>query len=49
MIYAPAKRRSNKRKHKVDLAACESAFDSRMLAREDASDTYREQRLVSLG
>ena len=49
MTYDPAKRRSNKRKHKVDLAVCESAFDSPMLTREYASATYREQRLVSLG
>ena len=49
MSYDPAKRRSNKRKHKIDLAACESAFDAPMLTREDVSEEYGEQRLVSLG
>jgi uncharacterized DUF497 family protein len=49
MTYDPAKRRSNKRKHKIDLADCEAAFDAPMLTREDASQDYGEQRLVSLG
>jgi uncharacterized DUF497 family protein len=49
MTYDPAKRRSNKRKHKIDLAECEVAFDAPMLTREDASQGYGEQRLVSLG
>ena len=49
MTYDPAKRRSNKRKHKIDLADCEAAFDAPMLTREDASQDYGEQRLISLG
>jgi len=49
MTYDPAKRRSNKRKHKIDLAECEAVFDAPMLTREDASQGYGEQRLVSLG
>jgi uncharacterized DUF497 family protein len=51
MTYDPAKRRSNKRKrkHKIDLADCETAFDAPMLTREDASQDYGEQRLISLG
>ena len=49
MTYDPAKRRSNKRKHKLDLADCEAAFDAPMLTREDASHDYGEQRLISLG
>jgi uncharacterized DUF497 family protein len=49
MTYDPAKRRSNKRKHKIDLADCEAAFDAPMLTREDASQDYGEQRLTSLG
>src|ERR1700722_17090344 len=49
MTYDPAKRRSNKRKHKIDLAECEAAFDAPMLTREDASQDYGEQRLISLG
>jgi uncharacterized DUF497 family protein len=48
MTYDPAKRRSNNRKHKIDLADCEAAFDAPMLTREDASQDYREQRLISL-
>jgi uncharacterized DUF497 family protein len=49
MTYDPAKRRSNKHKHKIDLAECEAAFDAPMLTREDASLDYGEQRLISLG
>jgi uncharacterized protein len=49
MTYDPAKRRSNKRKHKIDLTDCEAAFDAPMLTREDASQDYGEQRLISLG
>ena len=49
VTYDPAKRRSNKRKHKIDLADCEAAFDAPMLTREDASQDYGEQRLISLG
>jgi uncharacterized protein len=49
VTYDPAKRRSNKRKHKIDLADCEAAFDVPMLTREDASQEYGEQRLISLG
>jgi hypothetical protein len=49
MTYDPAKRRSNKRKHNIDLAECEAAFDAPMLTREDASQDYGEQRLISLG
>src|ERR1700679_1458338 len=49
MTYDQAKRRSNQRKHKIDLADCEAAFDAPMLTREDASHDYGEQRLISLG
>jgi uncharacterized DUF497 family protein len=35
-------------KHKIDLADCEAVFDAPMLAREDASQDYGEQRLISL-
>jgi hypothetical protein len=49
MAYDPAKRRSNKRKHNIDLAECEAVFDAPMLTREDASQVYDEQRLISLG
>ncbi len=33
----------------IDLARCESIFDSPMLTKEDTRDTYGEQRLQSLG
>lgn len=49
MTSDPKKRQSNKRKHHVDLDGCEAAFDGPMLTREDASDSYGEQRLISLG
>ena len=49
MAYDPAKRKKNQRKHEIDLADCESVFDGPMLTREDASEEYGEQRLVSLG
>ena len=49
MTYDPRKRRSNKRKHKIDLVDCEAVFDAPMLTREDASQDYGEQRLISLG
>ena len=42
----PKKRRSNQRKHKVDLPECESAFDAPMLTREDPREYYGELRLV---
>jgi uncharacterized protein len=35
--------------HKIDLAECEATFDAPMLTREDASQSYSEQRLISLG
>jgi uncharacterized protein len=47
--HDPAKRRKNLRKHKVDLAGCEVAFDGPMLTREDNRAQYGEQRLISLG
>jgi len=34
MTHDPVKRRSNKRKHKIDLAECEAVFDAPMLTRE---------------
>ena len=49
MTSDPKKRRSNIRKHRVDLDGCEAAFDGPMLTREDASERYGEQRLISLG
>jgi uncharacterized DUF497 family protein len=49
MTYDPAKRKSNRRKHAIDLAECEPVFDEPMLTREDTRQAYSEQRLVSLG
>lgn len=49
MSYDPAKRRSNLRKHAIDLSECEPVFDSPMLTREDTRAHYGEQRLISLG
>lgn len=49
MSYDPSKRRSNLRKHGIDLEACMEMFDAPMVTREDDRDDYGEQRLVSLG
>jgi uncharacterized protein len=49
MSYDPKKRRSNKRKHAVDLPECYEAFDHPMVTKDDDSEAYGEQRLVSLG
>ncbi len=49
MTYDPAKRKSNRGKHAIDLAECEPVFDEPMLTREDTRRAYSEQRLVSLG
>lgn len=48
MTHDPAKRRSNKRKHKIDLAECEAAFDAPMLTREDAErQTHMSKKRTS--
>lgn len=49
VTYDPAKRKTNQRKHEIDLLECESVFDEPMLTREDTREFYGEQRLVSLG
>ena len=49
MSVDPVKRKANLKKHEIDLAECEALFDEPMLTREDASESYGEQRLVSLG
>ena len=48
MVHDPAKARSNRRKHGIELDDCHAAFDWPMLTREDPRD-HGEQRLVSLG
>lgn len=49
MSYSADKRRKNQRKHQIDLAECDAAFDAPMLTHEDAREDYGEQRFVSLG
>ena len=49
MPFDPAKRKANLKKHEIDLAECESVFEEPMLTREDASESYGKQRLISLG
>ena len=48
MSFDTAKRAINLQRHQIDLADCESVFDEPTLTREDASENYGEQRLVSL-
>ena len=48
MSFDPAKRAINLQRHHIDLADCENVFDEPMLTRDDASENYGEQRLVSL-
>ena len=42
------KRRFNLKKHGIDLADLESAFDSPMITVEDDRESYGERRLQSL-
>jgi hypothetical protein len=49
MSHDPAKRRTNLRKHKIDLPGCMEAFDCPMITREDDREYYGELRLASLG
>lgn len=49
MSHDPAKRRTNLRKHGIDLPDCMEAFDGPMLSREDDRDDYGELRFVSVG
>ena len=42
------KRRVNLKKHRIDLAELDSAFDSPMFTDEDDRENYRELRLRSL-
>jgi uncharacterized protein len=48
VTFDPAKRAANLRRHQIDLADCESVFDRPMLTREDVSEDYGEERLISL-
>jgi uncharacterized DUF497 family protein len=49
MIHDPKKRKTNKRKHGVDLVDGYAAFDAPMITREDTREYKGEQRFVSLG
>ena len=49
ITWDESKRRTNLRKHGIDLADCEGVFDSPMLTNEDKLDAYGEERLKSLG
>jgi uncharacterized protein len=49
ITWDETKRAANVRKHKIDLAELESAFDYQMVTVEDASESYGELRLQSLG
>jgi uncharacterized DUF497 family protein len=49
VIHDPKKRKTNQRKHKVDMVDCYAAFDSPMITREDPRDYDGEQRFVSIG
>jgi uncharacterized DUF497 family protein len=49
MTYDPKKRKSNKRKHKVELTEGYAAFDAPMVTQEDTREYDGEQRFISLG
>ncbi len=49
ITFDPAKRQANIDKHGIDLADCETVFDTPMLTKEDARESYGgEQRLQSI-
>ena len=48
ITWHETKRRTNLKKHGIDLAELESAFDSPMITLEDDSENYGELRLQSL-
>jgi uncharacterized DUF497 family protein len=49
MTFDEPKRADNIAKHGIDLALCESVFDSPMVTTEDDSEDYGELRLKSFG
>ena len=48
VTWDETKRRLNLKKHKIDIAEVESAFDSPMITDEDDREAYGELRLQSL-
>ena len=40
ITFDPAKRQANIDKHGIDLADCETVFDTPMLTKEDARESY---------
>jgi hypothetical protein len=49
ITWDETKRRTNLRKHRIDLAEVESVFDLPMITVEDDSERHEELRLKSLG
>lgn len=49
ITWDETKRRSNLKKHKIDLAELESVFDNPMITMDDDREAYGELRLQSLG
>ena len=48
ITWDESKRRLNLKKHRIDIAEVESAFDSPMITGEDDREAYGELRLQSL-
>ena len=48
ITWDESKRRINLKKHKIDIAELDSAFDSPMVSEEDDREVYGEQRVQSL-
>ena len=48
ITWDESKRRLNLKKHKIDIAEVESAFDAPMITDEDDREAYGELRLQSL-
>ena len=48
ITWDESKRRLNLKRHKIDIAEVESAFDSPMITDEDDREAYGELRLQSL-
>ena len=49
VTWDETKRRTNIRKHGIDLAELDEVFDSHMVTDEDDRERYGERRLQSLG
>jgi uncharacterized protein len=49
ITWDESKRRTNLKKHEIDLAEVEAVFDNPMITVEDSREAYGEVRLQSLG